>query len=322
MKKLSLLLALLGLALATLLIGWFGIGGIAAAAFSLGWLGFLWLLLGQLAILGLLGLAWWILLAGRGRPLIYVWGRMVRDAAGNCLPFSQVGGFLLGARAITLHGVPARRAVASTLVDVTLEFLAQLAFATLGLFILILRMPNSAVVWPLAIGLVVAVAGSAAFVALQQGVGPIFRRIGARISAGWLHNQATRIEALEGELGTIYGETSRLALAAGTHFTGWIAAGLTTWLALHLLGTGIDVPNAIALEAILHVGLNFAFLVPGYFGIQEAVLAALGAMFGIAPDITLALSLIRRARDLVIGVPVLLLWQVFEARRVRETLLS
>ncbi len=72
----------------------------------------------------------------------------------------------------------------------------------------------------------------------------------------------------------------------------------------------------------MQVGLNFAVLVPGYLGVQEAVLAALGALFGIAPEVTLAFSLIRRARDLAIGVPVLLLWQVFEARRVRETLLS
>jgi hypothetical protein len=32
---------------------------------------------------------------------------------------------------------------------------------------------------------------------------------------------------------------------------------------------------------------------------------------------SLAVSLIRRARDLAIGIPILLLWQIFEARRLR-----
>ena len=321
MKKLSLLLALVGLALGTLLIIWFGVGGVFDAAIALGWKGFFWLLACQLGILALLGLAWRTLLAG-GLPLIYVWGRLVRDSAGNLLPFSQMGGFIFGARAITLHGVSARRAVASTLVDVTLEFLAQLAFAAVGLVILILRVPNSALVWPLALGLAAAVIAAAVFVALQQGVGSIFRALAERISAGWLHRQTARVGALEGELSGIYQRAPRLALAGTLHFLGWICAGLTTWLALHLLGATIDVASAVAAEAILQAGLNFAVLVPGYLGVQEAALAALGALFGIAPEVTLAFSLIRRARDLAIGVPVLLLWQVFEARRARETLLS
>ncbi len=321
MKKLSLILALGGLALATVLIGWFGVGGVLDAALSLGWRGFVVLILAQLGIFVLLGLAWRTLLAA-GTPLIYIWGRMVRDAAGNLLPFSQMGGFVLGARAITLHGVPARRAVASTLVDVTVEFLAQLAFATFGLLVLIFRMPDSALVWPLAIGLIGAVLGSAVFIALQRGVGPIFRAVAARISAGWLVSQSDRIGALEEELRDIYDRVLWLALAASIHFVSWLCAGLSTWLALRLLGVEIDAAGGMALEAILQVGLNFAVLVPGYFGIQEAVLAGLGSLFGISPDITLAISLIRRARDLMIGVPVLLVWQIFEVRRARERLLS
>ncbi len=320
MKKLSIFLALIGLALGTLLIGWFGAGGVFAAALALGWRGFFWLLLCQLGILAWLGLAWRTLLP-TGLPLIYVWGRMVRDSAGNCLPFSQMGGFIFGARAITLHGVSARRAVASTFVDVTIEFLAQLAFAGVGLIVLILRMPESALVWPLALGLGAAAVGGAVFIALQQGIGTIFRAIAERISAGWLRQQTARIGALEGELSGIYQRIPRLALAGSAHFLGWIFAGLTTWLALHFLGAEIDVASAVATEAILQVGLNFAVLVPGSLGVQEAILAALGALFGIAPEVTLAFSLIRRARDLAIGIPVLLLWQVFEARRVRATLL-
>jgi hypothetical protein len=41
----------------------------------------------------------------------------------------------------------------------------------------------------------------------------------------------------------------------------------------------------------------------------------LGALFGVSPEASLALSLIRRARDFAIGAPALIVWQVIEGRR-------
>ena len=106
-----------------------------------------------------LGLAWDAITPPREarRPWVFVWGRMVRDASTNCLPFSQVGGFVFGARAATLHGVSWPLATASTVVDVTAEFLAQVAFIAIGLGILLARAPNSALAVPLEIGLGLAV---------------------------------------------------------------------------------------------------------------------------------------------------------------------
>jgi hypothetical protein len=42
----------------------------------------------------------------------------------------------------------------------------------------------------------------------------------------------------------------------------------------------------------------------------------LGALFGFAPETGVAISLLRRARDVAVGVPVLLAWQAVEARRI------
>jgi hypothetical protein len=52
-------------------------------------------------------------------------------------------------------------------------------------------------------------------------------------------------------------------------------------------------------------------------GVQEAGYAGLGAIFGVPPELSLGVSLVRRARDIAVGVPVLLIWQTFEARRLR-----
>ena len=52
--------------------------------------------------------------------------------------------------------------------------------------------------------------------------------------------------------------------------------------------------------------------------LYEAGYAGLGTIFGIPPEMSLAVSLLRRARDISIGVPILLIWQMVEVRRLRE----
>ena len=59
------------------------------------------------------------------------------------------------------------------------------------------------------------------------------------------------------------------------------------------------------------------FLVPVNAGVQEAGYAGLGAIFGVPADLSLGVSLVRRARDVVVGVPILLVWQFVEVRRLR-----
>ena len=73
------------------------------------------------------------------------------------LPLSQLGGFIMGARAANLLGLGGAAAIASTIVDVTLEMLGQLGYTTLGLGILAWQKPdNYRLIGWTAIGLVVA----------------------------------------------------------------------------------------------------------------------------------------------------------------------
>jgi uncharacterized membrane protein YbhN (UPF0104 family) len=75
--------------------------------------------------------------------------------------------------------------------------------------------------------------------------------------------------------------------------------------------------DAICIESMLHAIMALAFFVPGRVGIQEAAYTLLGGIFGIPPDVALSLSLMRRARDFVIAVPVLVVWQGIEAKRLK-----
>src|SRR5438105_10878182 len=102
MKWRTLIIAGLGLALALYLVWYVGLGAILAAAVAVGWGGFTLLCLGSVALFGLLGSAWHVLLpasSGAG-AWFFVRARLVRDAGSEVLPFSHLGGIEIGARTL------------------------------------------------------------------------------------------------------------------------------------------------------------------------------------------------------------------------------
>src|SRR5258707_5135443 len=121
MKVRIVVIAALGAALALYLVAFVGIGAVFSAAVAVGWSGFAILCLYTLALFLVLGMAWHVLLPDSRRHSfwVFVGGRMVRDAATEVLPFSQLGGIVFGARAAILKGVAAAVALSSTVVDVT-----------------------------------------------------------------------------------------------------------------------------------------------------------------------------------------------------------
>jgi putative membrane protein len=316
-KTLSFAAALAGLVLATALVSWFGFHRVLAGVIKVGIGGLLLLVLCQGALFVILGFAWWTLMPKRPGVRVLIWARMVRDAAANCLPLSTVGGFVLGARAATLHGVAWQMASASTVADITSEFLTQLVFAAGGLGVLMVLNPGNHLVLPFGIGIGFGLLGGGAFIAAQRGMAPFARRLGRYLNARWITATIARVELLQGELTPIYRRPGRYSAASALHLLGWIASGAGGWLIMRLAGASIGLPAALAIEGLLQVSLTVAFAVPGFAGVQEAAYVGLGGAFGLTPDIAIAVSLVRRARDVLVGVPILLVWQFIEARRLR-----
>jgi putative membrane protein len=319
LKKLSIALAILGLLLGTVLVGAFGFRRVVATALSVGWGGLVLVCAWQMLIFLPLGLAWDSLARARSvrRPGLFVWGRMVRDASINVLPFSQVGGFFFGARAVMLHGIDWPVATATTVVDLTAEFLAEVVFAGMGLVIVLVRDPGTDLRAPLELGLGGAVLGATLFIWTQRGASTLFARISGRIASRRVSGAQARVEKLGAELNAIYRARFRLATGFLLHLAGWVGTGVGGWIAYRVLGTSIDVATGIAIEALVAAISAATFLMPVGAGIQEASYAGVGAIFGLPAEVSLAASLLRRARDLVVGVPILLTWQVLEMRRLR-----
>jgi glycosyltransferase 2 family protein len=322
LKLLPAAFALAGVAVVTGLVIYFGAGDVLRALTSVKISGFTEYIAAQLVIVLGLGLCWRMLLRSRMRGSFWlcVWGRAVRDATGEFLPFSQVGGLVLGARVITLGGVSVADAAASTLADITTEFLAQLVFIGIGLSILARKAPSSDLLVPVAIGLSVAVLMGVGLILVQRGSGAkVFRGIATRIAGASGEGASFSIDRLQASLDIMYAHRIRLALAAFYHLVCWFGTATASFVGFHALGIPLSFLDAICIESMLHAILALAFFIPGRVGIQEATYTLLGGIFGIPPDIALSLSLMRRARDFVIAVPVLIVWQGIEAKRLKTS---
>jgi putative membrane protein len=314
MRRVSILFALAGLALAALLVVRFDAGQVFREALSIGWRGFAVLLLWQAVLFVILGLAWSIVLPDV-RPRLLIWGRMVRDAATTCLPFSPVGGYVLGARAMTLRGAAWPTAAAGTVVDVTAEVMAQILFSLLGLAGLVLLRPGSELAEPIAIALSAVVVFALLVFVLRRRIARMLHALGVKLLGDVFQAQGG-LDRLRAELERLYGSPARLATGTAMHLLGWCGTGVGTWINLRLLGQPVELVHILALEALLDAMIGAAFVVPSAAGVQEAGYVGLGAAFGVPPEVALSVSLLRRAKDISWGVPILGIWQWQEVRRL------
>jgi uncharacterized membrane protein YbhN (UPF0104 family) len=170
---------------------------------------------------------------------------------------------------------------------------------------------------PIVLGLGAALIAGVIAMGVQHRAAPLFVWFGGRVLGQWVAAGSDGETVSEAELRRIYGHAGRVATGTSLHLIAWCGKGAGNWIAFRLLGTPVDISTALAIEALLHAALAAAFLVPGNAGVQEAGYVGVGALFGATPEIALAVSLLRRARDLAVGVPILLFWQFVELRRLR-----
>jgi putative membrane protein len=315
MKLLAVLGLWAGLALTTLLVLTHGVGAIWHDVAALGWGGFAVLVAYHLVLTMLMGCAWWRLGRGRAAWPYFAWSRLIRDSAGETLPLSQLGGYVLGARALALAGASTAFAAGSTVVDVTVELVAQLSYTLIGLALLHGLRPESALISPLLAGVAIMAVLVAVFVAVQARGAGVIERISARIASELLGRSMAGSGAVQSEIQQIHRHKTILLGSCAIHLTTWVLSGVETWITLRLMGIPISLTTGLVIDSLLYGMRSVAFMVPNAFGVQEGGLVFLGSLFGVDADTALALSFVKRGRDLAIGVPALLVWQAIEARR-------
>jgi len=317
MKWRLIICAAMGAALALYLVICVGWRAVFSAAIGIGWGGFTIFCLCSLGIFVLLGAAWHVLVpSSAGGAWVFVRARMVRDSVAEVLPLSQLGGIALGVRAAILQGVASPLACASMIVDVTTEMVAQIAYAALGVAILKVLVAQSPAVASLTTaclaGLLLATIAAGLFLAVQRHG----QRLTGKVSALLLHHAGQHFTTgVSAALDAIYRSPVRVALSVALHLAAWLLSAVAVWLGFRLMGAHVAVVSVLAIESLVYAIRSAAVLIPNALGVQEAAYAFLAPLFGVAPELALAVSVLKRARDIVIGVPVLLLWQAAEGRQ-------
>lgn len=311
-------LALIGALLSVLLVFYYGVGGVVAALRLAGWSGLAAITLFHLAPLALCALAW---RAQMRRPpagvLRYIWFRWTRDAGGDLLGMLPAGGELLGIRVMALSGIEVSLAAASTVVDLTLEMYGQVAFTVLGLAILIVERPGHTLIyWALAgLGVILPLVGGFAL-AQRAGLFRLLERLAQKLAAehGWL--ALAQASGMHDRIHRLYADRRRILLAFTIHLTAWLVGIGEAGIALALMGLPLGIASLVVLESLSYALRSAAFFVPAAAGVQEGGYVLLGALFGIGPEAALALSLLKRGRELILGTLGLVLWHGAESGRV------
>jgi len=312
MKALAIAAFLAGAAVLVWLVVHAGIPVLLQALSALGITGLLLVACAHLAVVALLGTAWWTIGRGRDRPGLtrFIWARAVRDASGEALPFSQVGGYVIGARALVLSGASAKWAGTSTLLDLILEFVAKVPYVLLGLWLLAYLQPQLA---QLSAAIAIAICTLVFLFALQQKPAGWAAR-----TAATLFNRWPSVARLRSEAAVALREMTarKAAMRTGTviHLVCWALGTGETWLIFWLMHRPVELGPAAVIDSLVGALRAVSFFVPAALGVQEGGYVLLCGLFGLSPATALAFSLARRARDLLLAILVLASWQWAEGR--------
>ena len=245
------------------------------------------------------------------------WVTSVRDGIDRLLPVASVGGGVVGVRLLRWRGLPLAPVSATVIAEIVLTLIASYAFTALGLGLLVglttavaqyrrfmlmflLSLPVPAVI-------VILLRYGSVFARLQRFLRPL---VGATLSHG--------AESLDRELRACISRW-RGSLSAGLlQFAALTMGSFEVWFALRLFGHPVDVATAVILESMTQAMRHVAFMVPAGLGVQEVTLVLVGHLLGVSSELALAVSMAKRIREVLCGVPALLSWQWMEGRRLRR----
>jgi putative membrane protein len=242
--------------------------------------------------------------------------RWIREGVNSLLPVAQVGGIFVQARLLTLRGAARDFAGASAVVDLTLEVTALLMFALLGLGLLTAgRQAQSAA--PLALGVALGFPAILGLFAVQRfGLVRPLARLSERLARRTGRPSPGSLLTLDDAIHALYRNHPRLAAATALHFAAWLLSAVEIGVLLRFMGQPAGTREAVIIASLGYAVRSTGFLVPGALGIQEGGFMLLATLVGIPAPVGLALSLARRVRELLLGVPALLAWQLIEGRRL------
>ena len=234
--------------------------------------------------------------------------RWAGESANSLMPAGQIGGPVLMARHLAQRGMPLPYAAAALTVSTTLQTFAQIGFALLGVALAGAQaghlsqhaLRTSALI---ASG-VLAVQVGGFYLMQRRGLFSKLMRAASRFSGkrNWsqLLNQA---QAIDTAVQLTYSRAGPVAASFLLNLAGWLVGTGEVYLILWLLGAPVSWLAALLLESLGQAIRGAAFAIPGALGVQEGGYLLLAPLAGLTPEIALALSLAKRAREMLLGLP-------------------
>ncbi|MSQ68944.1 MAG: TIGR00374 family protein [Gammaproteobacteria bacterium] len=228
------------------------------------------------------------------------------ESVNSLLPAGQIGGPVLMVRRLAQLGIPTVDAAAMITISTTLQTLAQVLFSVVGLMLLGAHALSrvSDVLWISGVSVALAALTYWFYLAQRRGLFGWLSRCVAKFSAGrdW-SSLLSGADAVDLRVQALYRERGKVAASFGLSFVGWAVGTVEVWLALRLIGHPVDWSDALLLESLGQAIRGAAFAIPGALGVQEGGYLLLAPVVGLSPDAALALSLLKRARELLLGLP-------------------
>lgn len=318
MSRAAILLLSIGTALFIALLAWQGLGSVTGALAAAGW---------GLALVAAFHVVPLALDAGAIAVLFRkseavdrrdaVLARWSGESVNSLLPAGQIGGPVVMVRQLAQRGMAMRDAAAAITVSTTLQALAQIVFAVFGIVLFSVYAADGAprdlgVAALIATGVLGGLIGLFYFAQRRGLFGRVLRLASKVFGKRDWSALTTRADAVDAAVKALYADRARAAASFALSFVGWLVGTVEVWLALHFLGHPVSWVDALLLESIGQAIRGAAFAIPGSLGVQEGGYLLLAPLVGLPPEAALALSLAKRAREIVLGLPGLLYLHISE----------
>lgn len=250
------------------------------------------------------------------------WVTTVREGIDRLLPVASVGGGIAGVRLAGWRGIPSAGAAATIAAEIVLTMAALYVFTAVGLFILSDLGASHDTLKHVLIALVLSLP-MPVVTGLLLRYGSVFGRIEAfvrpMVGESAFSDGAV---ALDRELRACLSRGRSLLFAGLLQLIAFVSASFEIWFVLRLFGHPVDVSSALMLESMTQAMRHLAFVVPAGLGVQEGMFVLFGHVLGISSELALAVSMAKRLREVLCGVPALISWQFAEASRLRAPVRS
>ena len=247
------------------------------------------------------------------------WVTSVREAIDRLLPVASVGGSVAGIRLLRWRGLAAAPVSATVIVEIVLTLVMMYLFTAVGL-LLLLDLRATGLEFRHVLLTFLCSLPVPALTLLLLRYGSVFQRLhgflAPLVGAGTLSDEAV---ALDHELRACLRRGWSLLASGSLQFAAFLSGAFEIWFALRLCGHPVGASVAIVLESMTQAMRHLAFVVPAGLGVQEAGLVLFGQMLGVSGELALAVSMAKRLRELLCGLPSLLSWQWAEGRRLQRS---